>query len=91
MLVDHLDIDSIVVDKDYQKNGVATSLLNKVLEYAKENKIYDVFLEVRKSNSNAILLYKKFNFEHINTRKRYYPDNGEDALIFYLDLNKELH
>ena len=38
-------------------------------------------LEVRKSNIAAQGLYKKYGFDIIGERKRYYSDNGEDAWI----------
>ena len=47
----------------------------------KEKGVEKVFLEVRKSNSNAIALYEKFGFSVYAERKNYYTDNGEDALL----------
>lgn len=82
MVLENMDIHSIVIDKDYQKQGHGTYLLKYVFEYAKKNKVSNIFLEVRKSNKKAINLYEKLGFEFINTRKRYYPDNFEDALIY---------
>ena len=43
-----------------------------------------VTLEVRKSNLVAINLYQKLGFEIVGTRKKYYSDNREDALIMTL-------
>jgi ribosomal-protein-alanine N-acetyltransferase len=43
------------------------------------------FLEVRTSNAGAIALYRRFGFEQKGVRKGYYPDNGEDALLFRRD------
>jgi len=39
------------------------------------------FLEVRASNLPAQKLYEKYGFEKVGTRKNYYGDNGEDAII----------
>ena len=40
-------------------------------------------LEVRTSNVAAIALYERFGFRAAGTRRRYYQDNGEDALIMW--------
>ena len=52
-----------------------------VVERAKQLNIDIMTLEVRQSNYKAQGLYKKYGFEVIGTRKRYYSDNNEDALI----------
>ena len=35
-----------------------------------------------RSNAVAQALYKSLGFEYVGVRKRYYEDNGEDALLF---------
>ncbi len=42
-------------------------------------------LEVRVSNRQAIAMYERFGFRSAGVRPRYYHDNGEDALIMWLD------
>ena len=42
-------------------------------------------LEVRVSNSPAIEMYRRFGFRSAGRRRRYYHDNGEDALIMWLE------
>ncbi len=44
-----------------------------------------VTLEVRTSNSAAIEMYGRFGFRPAGHRRRYYHDNGEDALIMWLE------
>jgi ribosomal-protein-alanine N-acetyltransferase len=40
-------------------------------------------LEVRRSNASAIRLYERFGFRSAGVRRRYYQDNGEDALVMW--------
>ena len=40
-------------------------------------------LEVRQSNGAAIALYERFGFRSAGVRRRYYQDNGEDAIIMW--------
>lgn len=75
-----IEIESIIVKSSYQRQGIGTLLLNSVFNFAKDNKISNIFLEVRKSNFAAISLYKKFGFKEISVRRNYYKNN-EDALI----------
>ncbi|MBZ4682947.1 MAG: [ribosomal protein S18]-alanine N-acetyltransferase [Fusobacteriaceae bacterium] len=75
--VDIIEIIKIATSKDYRKKGIASHLLQFVIE--KYN--LDFMLEVRTSNINAINLYKNFNFKDISIRKNYYKDTNEDALI----------
>jgi ribosomal-protein-alanine N-acetyltransferase len=43
-------------------------------------------LEVRVSNHVAQSLYRKYGFKNEGLRRRYYSDNGEDALIMTTDI-----
>lgn len=72
-----LEIINVVVDSNYRNRGIATELINYVMNY------YDgleyLLLEVNENNINAVNLYKKLGFEVINIRKKYY--GNDDALI----------
>lgn len=77
-LYETTDILDIVVDDDYRRQGIASDLINHVIENSNDED--EFYLEVASKNEAAIKLYKKFGFEKINTRPNYYPD-GDDALI----------
>ena len=81
-VLENMDIQSVVINKEYQHMGYGTILLEFAFDYAIKNNIFNIFLEVRKSNNKAISLYEKNGFEFVNIRKRYYPDNFEDALVY---------
>ncbi|HKE79839.1 MAG TPA: ribosomal protein S18-alanine N-acetyltransferase [Solirubrobacteraceae bacterium] len=73
---------NVAVDPDQRRTGIATSLLLELLQrVADQNARYT--LEVRTSNAGAIALYERFGFRTAGTRRRYYQDNGEDALIMW--------
>jgi len=76
----------LAVQKSFQRKGIATSLLQKVLlSAALKNKMF-AYLEVRMSNVTAITFYSKMGFTHASTLHRYYPDNNEDANVMAKDL-----
>lgn len=71
------DIINIAVLEEYQKSGIASSLINYVISNIEQKKI---MLEVSENNTKALNFYKKNNFVEINRRKKYY-DNLYDAII----------
>jgi [ribosomal protein S18]-alanine N-acetyltransferase len=73
---------NVAVDPDDRRVGVATGLLNELLERIGDPQARYT-LEVRQSNRPAIALYEKFAFRPAGLRRRYYQDNGEDALIMW--------
>ncbi|MCP4395436.1 MAG: GNAT family N-acetyltransferase [Alphaproteobacteria bacterium] len=78
------EILTIGVISSLQKQGIATFLLKKVIERAKEEGIGELFLEVSEFNEKAISLYEREGFMQINVRPKYYRQENPpaDALIF---------
>lgn len=75
-------IMNVAVDPDERRRGVATALIGELLERVDDDAARFT-LEVRRSNEAAIALYQRFAFKAAGTRRRYYQDNGEDALIMW--------
>ena len=90
-VLEQLELLNIAVRKSYQGLGIGQTLLNFLEKYARDNSIKKVFLEVRESNTVAINLYKKFNFEQVGYRKNYYSTkNGkENGLVMVLNFNAD--
>ena len=75
-------IMNIAVDPGQRRRGIATTLLSALLERSEQPQARYT-LEVRQSNAGAISLYERFGFKAAGMRRRYYQDNGEDALIMW--------
>jgi ribosomal-protein-alanine N-acetyltransferase len=75
-------IMNVAVDPDRRRRGIATALLTDLLRRI-DGKGARFTLEVRESNSGAIALYRRFGFRAAGRRRRYYQDNGEDAVIMW--------
>jgi ribosomal-protein-alanine N-acetyltransferase len=73
---------NVSVDPDVRRQGVATALLNGLLDRVNDPD-GQYTLEVRPSNTGAIAMYERFAFMTAGMRRRYYQDNGEDALIMW--------
>jgi ribosomal-protein-alanine N-acetyltransferase len=74
---------NVAVTPERQRAGIATALLARMFdELGPEARIT---LEVRPSNSAAIRMYERLGFRAAGQRRGYYHDNGEDALIMWLE------
>ena len=74
---------NVAVAPERRRAGVATRLIDRLFAEAGEG--LPLTLEVRVSNRRAIAMYERFGFRSAGVRPRYYHDNGEDALIMWLD------
>jgi ribosomal-protein-alanine N-acetyltransferase len=73
---------NVAVDLHRQRQGLASRLLAELYaRVADDHARYT--LEVRRSNAVAIHLYEREGFRAAGTRRRYYQDNGEDALVMW--------
>lgn len=79
-MCDGFYINNIAVNKDYRKSGVATKLLFALEVSLSDNAEFST-LEVRKSNTAAINLYKKNGYEQVGERKNFYEKPAENALL----------
>ena len=74
---------NVAVHPEHRRRGIATDLIEKLFEEAGSGARFT--LEVRVSNGAAIEMYRRFGFRSAGRRRRYYHDNGEDALIMWLE------
>jgi len=73
---------NIAVAPEHRRRGIARRLLGDLFERAGGDHARYT-LEVRRSNTEAIALYESEGFRVAGLRRRYYQDNGEDALIMW--------
>ena len=74
---------NVAVRPERRRRGVAAEMIERLFEEAGEGSRFT--LEVRVSNAPAIDMYRRFGFRSSGRRRRYYHDNGEDALIMWLE------
>ena len=73
---------NVAVDLDHQRKGLGSALLAELYERVGDEHARFT-LEVRPSNHVAIHLYEREGFRAAGMRRRYYQDNGEDALVMW--------
>lgn len=85
LMFDEAHITTIGVRRSLRGRGLGELLLVHMVDAAREMGANRLTLEVRVSNLVAQALYKKYTFKEEGVRKRYYSDDGEDALIMWSD------
>ena len=85
-------ITAIAVDPDFRGRKFGELLLAYLIDRAIERDAGWMTLEVRESNVAAQRLYRKYGFTTVATRKAYYSDNNESALVMWAgDLRGDLY
>lgn len=91
VLADEAHLTNIAVRELDRRRGVGELLLIAIIDLAAELKAAFVTLEVRISNEAAQRLYRKYGFNEVGVRKKYYTDNREDALLMTTDSLVSVH
>ena len=85
LTVDEGHITTIATAPEIRGHGVGELILNGLIDAAHNLGADVLTLEVRVSNAVAQNLYLKYGFQARGTRRRYYTDNNEDALIMWTE------
>ncbi|MCL6587152.1 MAG: ribosomal protein S18-alanine N-acetyltransferase [Anoxybacillus sp.] len=86
VVIDEAHITNVAVLPEYRGKKLGEALMRRMMEMAKQLGAATMTLEVRVSNEVAQSLYRKLGFLNGGIRKRYYPDNQEDALVMWVNL-----
>ena len=83
VILEDAHITTVAVHPSHQRRQFGERILVCLLDEAVERGACWVTLEVRESNVGAQNLYKKYGFTVVNTRRGYYSDNDENALVMW--------
>ena len=85
VMTDEAHVTTIASHPELRGRGVGELLLVALIHRGMEIGARWMTLEVRASNAVAQNLYRKYTFKEMGVRRRYYSDNGEDALVMWTD------
>jgi ribosomal-protein-alanine N-acetyltransferase len=85
VMTDEAHVTTIASAPNMRGRGVGEFLLVALIHRGIEAGARWMTLEVRASNAVAQGLYRKYTFKEMGVRRRYYSDNGEDALVMWTD------
>jgi ribosomal-protein-alanine N-acetyltransferase len=74
------DVLTVAVLPDFRRQGIAREFMRQIEEWAKDRGASALMLEVEKSNSAAIELYRSLGYMQISVRMDYYGP-GQDAFV----------
>jgi len=86
IVADEAEILKLSVAEFARKRGVGYKMLDFAVKYSKTRGVKNCFLELRASNEAAKRLYEKRGFVCVGTRKNYYKEPVEDAILMQLVL-----
>ncbi|MFG6121280.1 MULTISPECIES: ribosomal protein S18-alanine N-acetyltransferase [Thalassobacillus] len=89
MIIDEAHITNIAILPSHRGKGYGALLFGHVIEQAVEKGAIMLSLEVRVTNTGAQHMYRKFGLVPGGIRKQYYTDNGEDALVMWVNFHDE--
>lgn len=84
-ILEEAHITNIAVDPNFRQKHIGEAMLKTIIDECYKNMAKYITLEVRVGNKPAIGLYEKYGFKSLGTRKGYYQDNNEDALIMWTE------
>ena len=85
IILEEAHITNIAVSPEFRRKHIGEALLKAIIDECYKEMVKFITLEVRVSNVAAIGLYEKYGFKSLGTRKGYYQDNNEDALIMWTE------
>jgi [ribosomal protein S18]-alanine N-acetyltransferase len=86
LIIEEVQIATIVTAEAWRGRGLGELLLHHTLQHGLAHRATTATLEVRVSNVVAQNLYRKYGFVEVGRRRKYYRDNGEDALLMTAEL-----
>ena len=84
LIIDEAHVTTVAVAAEHRQKGIGRRLMIELLERAKSEGMTCSTLEVRASNNPALNLYAELGYKDTARRKKYYPDNQEDAVVMWM-------
>ena len=75
------ELENIVVAATARRRGIGKRLLGELIEQIRSTQGSEISLEVRQSNHDARSLYREMGFEEVGSRRGYYSNPPEDAIL----------
>lgn len=92
VILEDSHVTTIAVSPEYRGRKYGEQMLLHLLDQAIDRGASWMTLEVRESNHVAQALYRKYGFTTVSTRKAYYSDNNENALVMWAgNLKSEIY
>ena len=88
IIADEAQLYNIAIAPEFRGRGIGSILLRYMAEKAEEAGCKVLLLEVRRSNTPAITMYRKNGFKESGLRKGYYAEEAEDAVLMDKEISE---
>jgi [ribosomal protein S18]-alanine N-acetyltransferase len=85
LVMDEAHVTTLGVEPTFRGRKIGERILAAILVEARQRGVRRASLEVRESNTAALRLYEKYGFIPVARRRGYYTDNGEDAIVMWIE------
>jgi len=85
-VMEEAELRNLAIDHLYRRKGLGHALLSAGVRAMQQSGVCRIFLEVRASNQPALAFYRAAGFKLLHTRRDYYHDPVEDALVMACDI-----
>lgn len=89
IITDEAHVTNIAISPSHRGQKWGEKLVTAMKQHAAERGAVSMTLEVRPSNTIALRLYEKMGFYQTGIRPKYYSDDGEDALVMWVNFKDE--
>jgi [ribosomal protein S18]-alanine N-acetyltransferase len=86
IVADEAHLHNLAIKKEFRRQGLAHGFMDVMKEISRQAGVKTQTLEVRETNVEAIMLYRKCGFVVKGRRPLYYTDTQEDALVMWADV-----
>ncbi len=83
-----LRIMNFAVAKDVRRSGIGNRMVNRLIDKLSQQRRKEIILEIRETNLEAQLFFKKSDFRAIKVLRSHYDDTTEDAYMMIYKLTK---
>jgi ribosomal-protein-alanine N-acetyltransferase len=83
---DEVHVLNLATALEARRRGVGRALMHEAAEAGRRRGATLATLEVRRSNTPALELYRALGYRQVGVRPNYYADEGEDAIVMVLQL-----
>lgn len=88
LVFDEIHINNVAIRPQHRGQGIGRALMERVFAEARQLGARRATLEVRESNGAARRFYERLGFAVAGTRRHYYTNPVENALILWADFDK---
>ena len=81
VILDEGQISNIAVLPAFRGKKIGLAILEKIIDFCKNEGLEKITLELRESNYTALSLYKKCGFDIVGKRPKFYSNPTETAIL----------